>query len=84
MRTFQTNNRAFIIEIMTTDHCSQDCCSGVIISTLSKYLRINFIIIPITTFFRLPLVAISLFAIYCIHVRSSGGRESSLFIIDAG
>ena len=30
---------------------------------------------PIMTFFRLRLVAISLFVSYCIHVSSSGGRE---------
>ena len=38
MRTFQTDNRTFKITIMSVDQCSLDCCSGVFISTLSKYL----------------------------------------------
>ena len=38
MRTFQTDNRTFIVGIMKIDQCSLHCCSGVFISTLSKYL----------------------------------------------
>ena len=39
MCTLQTGNRTFIIGIMTVDQCSLDnYCSGVFISTLSKYL----------------------------------------------
>ena len=38
MRTFQTENKTFETRIMTVDQCSLDCCSGVFISTLSKYL----------------------------------------------
>ena len=38
MCTFQTDNRTFKIRITTVDQFSLDCCSGVLISTLSKYL----------------------------------------------
>ena len=38
MRTFPTDNRTFKIRIMTEDQFSLDCCSGVLLSTLSKYL----------------------------------------------
>ena len=84
MRTFQTDNRTFKIRITTVDQCSLDCCSGVLISTLSKYLseklyhytNHNF-------FFRIRLVAISLFVTYCIHVSSSGSCKSSFFISNA-
>ena len=84
MRTFQTNNRTFKIRIMIVDQCSLDCCSGVFIFMLSKYLSDKLIIIPTTDFFRSRLVAISLFVTYCIHVSTSSGRESSFFITDAG
>ena len=84
MRTFQTENRTFIIGIMTVDQWSLDCCSGVFISTLSKYFSDKLYHYTSYDFFRLRLVAISLFVTYCIHVSSSGGRESSFFITDAG
>ena len=84
MHTYQTDNRTFKIWITTVDQCSLHCCSGVLISTLSKYLseklyhytNHNF-------FFRIRLVAISLFVTYCIHVSSSGSCKSSFFISDA-
>ena len=38
MCTFHTNNRTFKTRIMTVDQCSLDCCFGVFISTLCKYL----------------------------------------------
>ena len=38
MRTFQTDNKTFKIRIMAVDQCSLDCCFGVFISTLNKYL----------------------------------------------
>ena len=85
MHTFQTNNRTFKIRITTVDQCSHDCCSGVLISTLSKYLSET--LYHYTNhefFFRIQLVAILLFVTYCIHASSSGGRESSSFITDAG
>ena len=62
MRTFQTDNRTFKIRITTVDQCSLDCCSGVLISTLSKYLSEK--LYHYTNhdfFFRIRLVAISLF-----------------------
>ena len=85
MCTFYTDNRTYILEKVTTDESSLDCCSGVFISTLTKnlldklyqYTNYDF-------FFRLRLAAISLFLTYCIHVSSSGGLESSLFITNTG
>ena len=85
MRTFQTDNRTFKIRIMTVDQCSLDCCSGVLISTLSKYLSEK--LYHYTNhdfFFRIRLVAMSIFVTYCIHLSSSGGLECSFFITDAG
>ena len=80
MCTFQTDNRTMIV-----DQCLLDCCSGVFISTLSKYLSDKlYCYTNYDFFFRLRLVAISLFVTYCIHVSSSGGHESSFFITDAG
>ena len=38
MHTFRTDNKTFKIRLMTVDQCSLDCCSGVFISTLGKYL----------------------------------------------
>ena len=85
MRNFQTDNRIFKKRIMPVDQCSLDYCSGVVISTLSKYLSDKlYCYTSYDFFFRLRLVAISLFVTYCIHVSSSGGRESSFFITDAG
>ena len=85
MRTFQTDNRTFKIRITTVDQCSLACCSGVLISTLSKYLSEKlYHYTNHDLFFRIRLVAISLIVTYCIHVNSSGGRESSFFITDAG
>ena len=83
MRTFQTDNGTFKIRIMTIDQCSLDCCPGVI-STLSQYLSEK--IYHHTNhdlFFRIRLVAMSLFFTYSIHVNSSGDRESSFSITDA-
>ena len=79
MCKFQTDNITFIIGIMTVDQYSLGCCSSALTSTLSKYLsdklchytNCNFV-------FRLRLAVISLFVTYCIHVSSSGGRESSI------
>ena len=85
MHTFQTDNRTFKKRITTIDQCSLDCCSGVLISTLSKYLSEK--LYHYTNhdfFFRIRLVAISLFVTYCIHLSSSGGRKSSFLITDAG
>ena len=85
MRTFQADNRKFKIRIMSVDQCSLDCCFGVFISTLSKYLSDKlYYYTNYDFFFRLRLVAILIFVTYCIHVSSSGGRESSFFITDAG
>ena len=64
--------------------CSLDCCSGVLISALTKYLSEKLYHYTNHDFFRIRLVVISLFVTYCIHVSSSGGRESSFFITDAG
>ena len=81
MRTFQTENKTFETRIMTVDQCSLESCSGVFISTLSKYLSDKlYHYTNYDLFFRLRLVAMSLFVTYCIHVSSSGGRESSFFI----
>ena len=83
MHTFQTDNRTFKIRITTLDQCSLDCCSEVVISTLSKYSSEKLYHYTNCDFiFRTRLVAISLFVIYCTHVSSSGGRESSFFISD--
>ena len=38
MRTLQTDNRTFVVGMMKVDQWSLHCCSGVFISTLSKYL----------------------------------------------
>ena len=73
---------------MSVDQCSLDCCFGNSISTLSKYLSDKLYYYYYYTdydfFFRLRLVAILIFVTYCIHVSSSGGRQSSFFITDAG
>ena len=85
MHTFQTNNRTFKIRITTVDQCSLDCCSGVLISTSNKYLSEK--LCHYTNhdfFFRIQLVAMSLFVTYCIYVSSSGSHESSFFISGAG
>ena len=85
MCTFQTDNRTFKIRTTTVDQCSLGCCSGVLISKLSKYLSEK--IYHYTNhdiFFRIRLAALSLFLTYCIHVSSSGGLESLFFISDAG
>ena len=85
MCTFQTDNRTFKIKIMTVDQCSPDCCSGVLIQTLSKYLSEKLYHYTYHDFFfRIHLIAISLFVTYWIHVSSSGGRKSSFFTTDAG
>ena len=83
MRTFQTDNRTFKIRIMTIDQCSLNCCSGVIL-TLSQYLSEKlYHYTNHDLFFRIRLVATSLFFSYCIHVSSSGDCESSFSITDA-
>ena len=65
---------------MSVDQCSLDCCFGVFIPTLSKYLSDKpYYYTNYDFFFRLQLVAILIFVTYCIHVSSSGGRESSFF-----
>ena len=73
MRTSQTDNRAFKIRITTVDQCLLDSCSGVSISTLSKYLSEKlYLYTSHDLFFRIRVVVISLFVTYCIHVSSSG------------
>ena len=85
MRTFQIDNRTFKIRITTVDQCSLDCCPGVLISTLSKYfLEKLYHYTNHDSFFRIRVVTISLFVAYCLHVSSSGGRESSFLITNAG
>ena len=58
MRTFRTNNRTFIIGIMTAGQFTHECCSGVIILTLSKYLSDRRYHYTNYDFCRLQLVAI--------------------------
>ena len=71
MCTFQTDNRIFKIRIISVDQCSRDCCSGVFISTLSKYMLDKLYYYTNYDFFlRLRLVAISLFVTYCVHVHN--------------
>ena len=84
MRTFQTDNRTFKTRMTTVDQSSLNCCSGGLISTLSKYLSEKLYHFTIHDFFRIHLVAISLFVTYCIHVISSGDHESSFLMTDAG
>ena len=84
MRTFQTENRIFKIRITTVDQYSLDCCSGVSISTLSKYLPKKLYHYTNHDFFENTISSYITFVTYCIHVNSPGGRESSFFITDVG
>ena len=59
-----TDNKTFIVGIMTVKQCSYDCCLRAFISTWSKYLsdglyhNTNY-----DFFYRLPLVAISILSL---------------------